>query len=358
MTAPSRPARPALNRPAALSLLLTATVFAVDLALPLGVAAAVPYTFAVLLALRSPAGWFAPAVAGLCMSLTVAKMGLVPERGTTELWKVVVNRFLALFAIGMTTFLGLRRRQAEAERAAAEERVREHLADLARMGRITTAGQLATGVAHELNQPLAAIGLQSEVAAALAARGAAAEELTPVLVEIAEQAQRAGEIVRGLRRLVRREEPAPSPVNLADVVRTVARLVDDTARRAGVDVRVDVAAVPDVLGERVQLEQVVYNLLLNAVEATATANGPRVVTVTTAADVPDGVTVTVRDTGPGLALGDESRVFERFFTTKPGGIGMGLAISRAIVEAHGGRIAATTTAGGAVFAFTLPTAKG
>jgi C4-dicarboxylate-specific signal transduction histidine kinase len=339
-------------------LLLTTTVFAVDLALPLGVAAAVPYTFAVLLALRSPAGWFAPAVAGLCTVLTVAKIGLVPERGTTELWKVIANRCLALFSIGMTTFLGVRRRQAEAERAEAEERVREHLADLARMGRITTAGQLATGLAHELNQPLAAIGLQAEIAGTLAAGGAATGEFVPALREVAEQAQRAAEIVRGLWRMVRREEPAPTPVNLGDAVRAVARLVDHTARRAGVEVRQELAPVPDVLGERVQLEQVVYNLLLNAVEATADFAGPRVVTVTTAAGGSDRVTVTVRDTGPGLAPGDESRVFERFFTTKSGGMGMGLAISRAIIESHGGRIGAVAApGGGAVFMFTLPAAK-
>src|SRR4051812_39770269 len=110
MTPTDQPARSFLARPAVQSLALTAVVFAIDLSLPLGVAAAVPYTFAVLLALRARPGWFAPFVAGLCWVLTVAKMGIVPERGNTEMWKVVVNRCLALFAIGMTTFLGLRRR--------------------------------------------------------------------------------------------------------------------------------------------------------------------------------------------------------------------------------------------------------
>src|SRR5688500_6276885 len=100
--APPRPA-PAAPRPAALALGLALAVFVVDLNVPLGVAAAVPYTFAVLLALRVPAAWFAPALAGLCGVLTVAKLELAPERGTTEYWKVLVNRGLALFSIGMTT---------------------------------------------------------------------------------------------------------------------------------------------------------------------------------------------------------------------------------------------------------------
>src|SRR5260221_12101036 len=106
-----------LDRPALLSIALVAVVFAVDLALPLGVAAAVPYAFAVLLALKARSKRFATLVAIVCCILTVAKLELLPERGTTELWKVIANRCLAVFAVGMTTFLGLRRRQAEAERA-------------------------------------------------------------------------------------------------------------------------------------------------------------------------------------------------------------------------------------------------
>jgi signal transduction histidine kinase len=342
-----------------LSLTLTALVFAIDLALPLGVAAAVPYTFAVLLALKTPVRWFAPAVAVLCCALTVAKVGIVPERGTTEMWKVIVNRCLALFAIGMTTFLGLRRRQAEADRAAAEARTREHLADLARMGRLTTAGQLATGLAHELNQPLAAVCLQAELAEHQAAAGSPPNELLPTLREITEQGQRAADIVRGLRRMLRREEPAPAAIDLGAVVQAVARLIEAQGRRANVDIRLDLAPVPVVNGDRVQIEQVVHNLLLNAIEAAASSPaGPRVVTVSAAA-IAGYVVIAVRDTGPGFAPADEPRLFERFFTTKPEGMGMGLAISRSIVEAHGGSIrAGRAPDGGAEFTFSIPAKKG
>lgn len=347
------------DRPAVLSLALAGTVFAIDLCLPLGVAAAVPYTFAVLLALKAQARWLALALAGLCWVLTVAKMGIVSERGTTELWKVLVNRGLALFAIGMTTFLGIRRRQAEIERAEAEERAREHLAALARMGRLHTASQLATGLAHELNQPLAAASLQAEIAKRLAEGGVPPHDLLPSLQEIAEQSQRAADIVRGLRRMLRQDDPAPSRIDVVDMARTVVRLIDPQARRTGVSVLLELVPVPPVRGDRVQLEQVLFNLLQNAVEAvSAVTGGPRVVIVTTARHGSDQVSVTVRDSGDGLPAGNEHRLFERFFTTKPNGMGMGLAISRSIVEAHGGKIWASPAPDrGAVLTFTLPVMK-
>jgi C4-dicarboxylate-specific signal transduction histidine kinase len=347
-----------VTRPAILSLGLVSLVFAIDLNLPLGVASAVPYTFAVLLALKAPSRWFAPAVAVLCGVLTMAKMELVPERGTTEMWKVVVNRSLALFAIGMTTFLGMLRRRAEAERERAEERVREHLADLAHMGRLKTAGQLAAGLAHELNQPLAAVCLQAEIAARLAAGGEAERPAVfAALGEIAEQSQRAAAILQTLRRMIRRAEPRREPVDVNAVVRAVAGLLDREARRAEVEVRLRLAeALPPVTGDRVQLEQVVFNLLQNAVEAAGTdGDGHQAAWVETARDGHQ-ITVTVRDSGAGLDPQDAERVFERFYTTKPQGMGMGLAISRSIVEAHGGRLwAASAPDRGSAFTFHLPT---
>jgi signal transduction histidine kinase len=280
-------------------------------------------------------------------------MVTVPDRGTTEMWKVVVNRCLAVFTIGMTLYLGLRRRRAEARRAAAEEQAREHLADLARMARLTAAGQLAAGLAHELNQPLAAVSLQAEVAAKLAEAGTPPDDIVPTLREIADQSHRAAEIVRGLRRMLRRDAPPPCPIDLREVVRVVAPLLDGPARRAGVDVRLELGPVPPVSGDRVQLEQVVFNLLQNAVEAVAEVSGGGEVLVITAGG--GHAAVTVRDTGPGLPPGDPERVFERFFSTKPNGMGMGLAISRWIVESHGGKlVAGGNPGGGAEFTVTLP----
>ena len=350
------------DRAALLSLGLVAIVFAVDLCLPLGVASAVPYTFAVLLAVNARSRRFAPAVALLCCALTVAKVVVHSERGTTEPWKVVANRGLALFAIDLTAYLGLKRRRSEERRRVAEERIQLHLADLAHLGRLETAGQLAAGLAHELNQPLAAISLQAEVAVRLALDGERREgdALRTALGEITEQAQRAAAIVRTVRDLVRKAGPRRSTVVVNDVVGAAARLIDAQVRRAGVDLRLRLANdLPPVLGDQIQLEQVLLNLLQNAIEAIADAGpGPRTVSVTTGLDGAGRIVVAVRDTGVGLDEEEAGRVFERFYSTKPAGMGMGLAISLWIVEAHGGRLrGAPNPDRGATFTFTLPSAR-
>lgn len=333
-------------RPAALALLLVAAVFAVDLCLPLGVASAVPYTFAVLLALRAKPDWVGPAVAGLCVLLTAAKMGLAPDRGTTELWKVVANRCLAVFAVGMTTLLGVRRRRAE-------EQVRQHEALLARMSRVAVAGELAAVLAHELNQPLAAVCLQADLAVHLAAADAPAE-LRGALAEVAEQSRRAADIVRSIRRTVRPADAACRVFDVNELVRDVARLLDWRARRAAAHVELALAPdpLPPTCGDRVQLEQVLVNLVQNAVEAVEGVAGPRAVTIETRA-AGDAIEVRVRDTGPGPR--DPARLFERFYTTKPDGMGLGLAISLSIVQAHGGTLTAPARPGaGAEFVCALP----
>ncbi|QJW97391.1 sensor histidine kinase [Frigoriglobus tundricola] len=335
------------SHPASFALVLVTTVFAVDLCLPLGVASAVPYTFAVLVALRAKPGWVGPAVAVLCMGLTVLKLGIVPERGTTEMWKVIANRCLALFAISMTTLLGVLRRRAE-------ERSRRHEADLARMGRLAVAGELATVLAHELNQPLAALCLQADIAAHLGGASATVTpDLTAALGEIAEQSHRAAEIVRSMRRTVRRAQPDHGPVDLNETVRAVVRLLDWSVRLAGVQVQLRLAEpLPPTHGDRVQLEQVAFNLLQNAIESIAARGaGPRTVLIETASEGAT-VLVRVRDTGTGLV--HPERVFERFYTTKTDGMGLGLAISRSAAEAHGGRLSARSVEGGAEFTLALP----
>ncbi|MBC7818630.1 MAG: GHKL domain-containing protein [Planctomycetaceae bacterium] len=348
-----------LSHAAAFSVMLVSLVFVVDAILPLGVASAVPYTFAVLLALKARSPRFGVWVAVVCCVLTFVKMGLFPERGTTELWKVITNRCLAVFAIGMSALLGVQRRRAEDQRQRAEAQTRLHLADLAHLGRLKTAGQLATSLAHELNQPLAAVSLQSEIATQLVQQNGAEsrDALLSSLREITEQSQRAGVIVRSLREQVRKPEPVRATVALNNVVHDAVRLIEAQAERAGVTIRSKLSEpLPPILGDSIQLEQVLLNLMQNAIEAvTADESGPRVVQVETRCDDALQITISVSDTGVGFAPGEAERVFERFHSTKPHGMGMGLAISRSIVEDHGGRLCCSSNPDrGATFTLTLP----
>ncbi|MFM9965879.1 MAG: sensor histidine kinase [Planctomycetaceae bacterium] len=340
------------------SVLLVSVVFIVDAILPLGVASAVPYTFAVLLALKARSPRFGVWVAVGCCVLTFAKMGLFPDRGTTELWKVITNRCLAVFAVGTSALLGVQRRRAEDQRQQAEAQMRLHLADLAHLGRLKTAGQLATSLAHELNQPLAAVSLQSEIATQLVQQDGAGsrDALLSALREITEQSQRAGVIVRSLREQVRKPEPSRSTVSVNDVARDAVRLIEPQAERAGVTIRSKLAeALPPILGDSIQLEQVLLNLLQNAIEAMTTTASPQLVQVETRCEDSQQITVSVTDTGVGFAPDEVERVFERFHSTKPYGMGMGLAISRSIVEAHGGRLHGESNPDrGATFTLTLP----
>jgi signal transduction histidine kinase len=170
---------------------------------------------------------------------------------------------------------------------------------------------------------------------------------------VTEQSHRAAEIVRSIRRTVRRAEPERGPVDLNESARVVVRLLDWKARRTGVTVHTRFAEpLPPTYGDRVQLEQVVFNLLQNALEAiVARGEGPRTVSVETAAEG-DAVLVRVRDSGIGLP--DAERVFERFYTTKPDGMGLGLAISRSAAETHGGQLTAKAVGDGAEFTLALP----
>lgn len=343
------------KRPAVQSMALVVAVFLIDLRVELGVASAVPYTFAVILALRSPSFSFPIFVAGLCAILTFAKLGLSPERGTTELWKVIVNRFLALFAVLMTLILGLLRRRAELRRQQAEEELREHQSVLAHLGRVSLLGQLAANMAHELNQPLTTICLQSEIGLHQLSNLSSADELKVPLQEIVQQSRRAAEIVRSVRRLARREQLRVEPVDVADSLGVVAGLLGWQINRAKIDLqtRLPPGPIPNLLGDRVQLEQVFLNLLQNAIDAVGeNPPGSRIIEMELMVE-PASLLVSVRDNGSGVS--ETERLFTPFHTTKPDGLGLGLAISRTIVESHGGQISMANRAdGGAEFLVRLP----
>ena len=242
-------------------------------------------------------------------------------------------------------------------RERAEEEARRHQADLAHVLRVQTMGEMAAGLAHEINQPLGAIANYAQGCRRRIVSNSLTEaELMPILESIAAEALRAGERISHLRALVRKQNSQREPTHVNEIVHGAVELTQPDTRAVGVTVRLALADdLPPVLVDRIQIEQVVLNLLRNAVEAMDDCRGDALLVVETRADRAGGVEVAVRDTGVGLPAERTAVVFEPFITDKAAGLGMGLAISRSIVELHGGRIwAEPNGARGTTFRFTLP----
>lgn len=243
------------------------------------------------------------------------------------------------------------------EHKQAEEQARRHQAELARVARLSTMGEMATGLAHELNQPLSAIAnFARGCIRRLRSGGADPGDLIVPLEEVCEQAERAGEILRHVRDFVRKSDLKMTAVDINQTVRTVVKFTEMESRQLGASVRVDLAAaLPRVRADAIMIEQVVCNIVRNAVEAMAEAQArQREVVICTRPNGGGTVEVQISDTGPGIGSSAIDHVFDQFFTTKPEGVGMGLSISRSIVESHGGRLSVESTDGGASFRFTLP----
>ena len=248
------------------------------------------------------------------------------------------------------------------EHMLAVEALQKVQAELAHITRVTTLGELAASVAHEVNQPLAAIVADANASLNwLAAAPPDLESVRGALDAIVRDGHRAGEVIQRIRQLASKGAPRKDAVDLNDVVRDVVPLVRAELRHQDISLMLDLASkLPPVLGDRIQLQQVLLNLVMNAVEAMGTVTGrPRRLIIRSEPDDDDHVSVAVQDTGFGIAANHLDHVFSAFFTTKPGGMGMGLSISRSIIEAHGGRLWTTPNRPhGAVFHFALPVAKG
>ena len=240
-------------------------------------------------------------------------------------------------------------------------RVRQELAHVAR---VSTVGELTTSLAHELYQPLTAIMTNAQAARRmLSADPPDVSQVHAILSDIVKDDRRASDVIERLRDLLRKGELEMAPIDLSSTIRDVADLLHGEAIVKHVLVALDLDSDPViVLGDRVQLQQVLLNLLHNAMEAMAEGRQPvTMVSVRCRSTVPSNgsgqAQITVTDTGPGLPAGAEETVFEPFYTTKKDGMGMGLSIVRSILESHGGSIAAANhERGGAVFEFMLPLA--
>lgn len=257
--------------------------------------------------------------------------------------------------IGALLFEHLRRRRAEVNS-------RQHLAAVAHLDRRAAMGELTTSLAHELNQPLNAI-LQNAGAAEmmLASQGRDVDvgEIREILADIRSDDVRAGETIRRMRALLRKQEIETQSLDLNDFTRDTIALVAADARAREVRVETDLGPrIAPVLGDRVHLQQVLLNLILNGMEAMAVVPRERRALLIKTVQNNGTVEVSVRDAGPGITTIDPARVFEPFYTTKQEGMGMGLSIARSIIEAHKGRISAENNAeGGATVRFHLPASR-
>jgi PAS domain S-box-containing protein len=243
------------------------------------------------------------------------------------------------------------------DRKRAEETLRKAQAELAHITRVTTMGELAASIAHEVNQPLSAI-VNNGSACLRWLNGAAPDldEAREAARRIIRDGNRAGEVIARIRALLRKTDTGKARLDINQTVREVVALTRNEAAGKGVAIRMELAAgLAPVLGDRVQLQQVILNLIMNGIEATASAPGrPRELLISSRQHESDKALVAVRDSGVGLDGQDLERIFDAFYTTKSQGLGMGLAISRSIVEDHGGQLWAVPNEGpGATFQFTL-----
>jgi two-component system sensor histidine kinase TtrS len=246
------------------------------------------------------------------------------------------------------------------ERKRQEEQSRRQQRDLVHWGRLDTLGAMAAGIAHEINQPLTAIAASAQACIRLLDNAVEADpggRLSDALATIGLQAQRGGEIIRQLRQFVNREEPVRAWVEINDLIRQTAVLIRPEAERLGIQFVTRLAPdLPRVWVQDIQIQQVILNLASNGLEAMADSTNPDpVLTIITGPGRPGEVEVLVSDKGPGINEELRTEVFRQFVTTKPQGMGLGLSISKGIVEAHGGGIElAATSAAGTRFRFTLP----
>lgn len=326
---------------------LALLIFVADTVTDLEIAVAVLHVVVVLISVWTARPRVVLVVGAACALLTLLSYAMTPRGDAAS---GLANTGLALLAIAATTYLAIRIELADLA-------VRRAEADLARISRVTMLGELTASIAHEVSQPLAAIGASSNAALRwLSASPPDQAEARHALNQIVAAAERAGEVVERVRRLVRRGPPSREAVDLVAAIDETLALMRGKLRANAVALRTELLQGPLLVrGDRVELQQVLLNFITNAIEAmTAVGQEGREITLNMSANDRE-VTVSVADTGPGLTPQALQHVFDPFFTTKEDGMGIGLAISRSIIEAHGGSIeAGPNGARGGIFRFSLP----
>ncbi|SCB52503.1 sensor histidine kinase [Rhizobium lusitanum] len=327
--------------------ILAGLIFIGDTITDLEIAFAVLYVSVILISVYSGRTGAIAFVGVACGVLTVVSYFLT-RHGASQAG--LVNSTLSLLAIGATTYLAIRIERLDA-------RARLAQSELARMSRLMIVGELGTSIAHEVSQPITAIAANGNAALRwLSATPADQDEARRAIERIVMDAGRAGDVIGRVRGLVARSAPSRDRIDLIEAITDVLELVRSEIRKSQILLRTELASdLPLVTGDRVQVQQVILNLIMNAIEALTEVDAEaRELLVSAAADE-SKITVSVRDSGIGVPLATLDTIFDAFHTTKPNGMGMGLAISRSIIEAHGGTVyAAPNFPHGTVFGFTLP----
>jgi PAS domain S-box-containing protein len=249
------------------------------------------------------------------------------------------------------------RKRAEEDLRESERRYRETQMELAHVNRVATMGQLTASIAHEVSQPIAAAVTNAGAGLRwLAAQPPNLDKVQDTFNSIIKAGNQAGEVIGRIRGLIKKVPARKTTLDINETIRETVALTRGEMGQHCILLQTELAnALPSILGDRVQLQQLILNLIMNAIEAMSeVSDGPRVLLIGSRADTPDGVIVTVQDSGPGLKPESIDHLFDPFYTTKPAGMGMGLSICRSIIEAHGGRLWASANAPrGSVFQFTL-----
>jgi PAS domain S-box-containing protein len=248
------------------------------------------------------------------------------------------------------------------ERKQAEERARQHQAEIARVARLSSIGEMAAGIAHGLNQPLFAVLANAEACKlAISSARQTPEQVVSDLERICASAEEAGQIVRRLRQFADKHKPSRSIIDVNALIQSSMPFVKDDVMTNNIRLRLELEpGLPTVLADSLLLQQVILNLARNAIEALkCCADGERELLIRTSTAESGTIEVVVCDTGPGLSAESSDKLFEPFFTTKPHGLGLGLSLSRSLVEAEGGQLVAQRNSGrGMTFRFTLPVYTG
>jgi C4-dicarboxylate-specific signal transduction histidine kinase len=333
------------------TVVLAAGIFILDTITDFEIAADVLYVAIVLMSVSFCQRRGIIIVSAGCMTLTVLSHFLShsgsPRAG-------LINDGLGLVAIAATTYLVLRIKSSEAAMHSAR-------AQVAHIARVTTLGELTASIAHEVNQPLAAIVTNGDAALRwLAHKSPNLGEARQAVERIVNDGNRASHVIGRIRSLAMRSPIQKEWLNINKPIQEIVSLTATEIQQNRISLHTQLSDnLPRVFGDEIQLQQVLLNLIHNAIEAMSSdADGPREMLIGSAENDAGDVVVTVRDSGVGLETNTLARLFDAFYTTKPNGMGMGLAISRSIIEAHEGQIWATPNAPrGAIMQFSLPTVR-